>query len=98
MTVRVEIVNEASDELVDAINQLLPQLSTTATSLTLNQLRELAESPSTTLFVARIENTIIGTLTLLVFRIPTGQRAWIEDVVVDVSARGAGVGEALTLA
>ena len=35
-------------------------------------------------------------LTLAVFRIPTGIRAWIEDVVVDAEARGRGVGEALT--
>ncbi len=41
---------------------------------------------------------IVGTLTLVVFRIPTGLRAWIEDVVVDESVRGRGVGEALTLA
>ena len=37
----------------------------------------------------------VGTLTLVVFRIPTGVRAWIEDVVVDDAARGHGVGEAL---
>ncbi len=39
---------------------------------------------------------IIGTLTLVVFRIPTATRAWIEDVVVDSGARGRGVGERLT--
>jgi ribosomal protein S18 acetylase RimI-like enzyme len=37
-------------------------------------------------------------LTLAVFRIPTGVRAWIEDVVVDENQRGRGVGEALTQA
>jgi len=98
MTLRVEIVDEANDEVVDALNQLLPQLSSTATVLTLTQLRDLVESPSTTLFVARSEGTLVGTLTLAVFRIPTGLRGWIEDVVVDESARGTGVGEALTLA
>jgi ribosomal protein S18 acetylase RimI-like enzyme len=40
----------------------------------------------------------VGSLTLAVFRIPTGLRAWIEDVVVDESARGQGVGEALNRA
>jgi ribosomal protein S18 acetylase RimI-like enzyme len=39
---------------------------------------------------------VIGTLTLALFRIPTGVRAWIEDVVVDEAARGRGAGEALT--
>jgi ribosomal protein S18 acetylase RimI-like enzyme len=98
MTVRVEVVVEANDEVVGALNRLLPQLSSTATALTLTQLRELVESSSTTLFVARNEGTLVGTLTLAVFRIPTGLRGWIEDVVVDESARGAGVAEALTLA
>ena len=41
---------------------------------------------------------ILGSMTLVVFRIPTGLRAWIEDVVVDASARGRGVGEALNRA
>jgi len=47
------------------------------------------------MFVARIDNKIVGLLTLAIFRIPTAVRAWIEDVVVDSSARGNGVGEAL---
>ncbi|MGA2970442.1 MAG: GNAT family N-acetyltransferase [Acidimicrobiales bacterium] len=94
----VEIVEEANDEVVDALNQLLPQLSSTATLLTLAQLRDLVDSASTTLFVARSEGILVGTLTLAVFRIPTGLRGWVEDVVVDETARGTGVGEVLTLA
>jgi ribosomal protein S18 acetylase RimI-like enzyme len=56
------------------------------------------ESPTTTLLLARepLGGAIIGALTIAVFRIPTGVRAWIEDVVVDESARGRGVGESLT--
>jgi ribosomal protein S18 acetylase RimI-like enzyme len=50
------------------------------------------------LFIARVDGRIVGSLTLAVFRIPTGIRAWIEDVVVDESARGHGVGEALNRA
>jgi ribosomal protein S18 acetylase RimI-like enzyme len=53
---------------------------------------------STTIFVATKEQEIVGLLTLVIFRIPTGVRAWIEDVVVDESARGHGVGEALNRA
>jgi ribosomal protein S18 acetylase RimI-like enzyme len=41
---------------------------------------------------------VVGSLTLAFYRIPTGLKAWIEDVVVDESARGLGVGEALNLA
>jgi ribosomal protein S18 acetylase RimI-like enzyme len=98
VTLSVEIVEEANDEVVDALNQLLPQLSSTATLLTLAQLRDLVDSASTTLFVARSEGILVGTLTLAVFRIPTGLRGWVEDVVVDETARGTGVGEVLTLA
>jgi ribosomal protein S18 acetylase RimI-like enzyme len=66
------------------------------------QLREIVDSPATAVFVARdgaaLGGTILGGLTLAVFRIPTGVRAWIEDVVVDGGARGRGVGEALNRA
>ena len=96
MSVQVEIANEASDELVAGLNQLLPQLSTTAVPLTIADVEALVSSSATVLFVARDEGRVVGSLTLVVFAIPTGRRAWIEDVVVDASARGAGVGEALT--
>ena len=98
MTLSVEIVEAASHEVVDALNRLLPQLSLTATVLTLTELRDLVDSNSTTLFVARNEGKLVGTLPLVVFRIPTGLRGWVEDVVVDEAARGTGVGEVLTLA
>jgi len=50
------------------------------------------------LLVARLDGRIVGSLTLALFRIPTGMRAWIEDVVVDEAARGHGVGDALNRA
>jgi ribosomal protein S18 acetylase RimI-like enzyme len=46
--------------------------------------------------MARVDGEIMGALTLVMFPIPTGTRAWIEDVVVDEAARGRGVGAALT--
>jgi GNAT superfamily N-acetyltransferase len=58
----------------------------------------MVSSPASVLLVARdAEGAVIGSLTLALFRVPTGLRAWIEDVVVDESARGAGAGEALVL-
>lgn len=96
MSVHVEIANEVTEELVTGLNHLLPQLSTSAAPLTTADVNELVASPATVVFVARDNGRIVGSLTLVVFPIPTGLRAWIEDVVVDVSARGAGVGEALT--
>jgi len=96
VSVHVEIADEATQELIDGLNVLLPQLSSNAPPLTIADVEALIKSPVTVLFVARIEGRIVGSLTLVVFAIPTGLRAWIEDVVVDANARGVGVGEALT--
>jgi ribosomal protein S18 acetylase RimI-like enzyme len=94
--VRVEAATEVTVELVEAIARLVPQLSSSSPRPSPAELAEIVESPATTLFVARLPGgDIVGTLTLVMFRIPTGMRAWIEDVVVDDGARGQGVGEAL---
>ena len=96
--VPVEIATQASEELLAACHRLIPQLSSSAKPMTDSQLAEIVNSDSTLMFVARVDNQIVGLLTLAVFRIPTAVRAWIEDVVVDSLARGHGVGEALNLA
>ena len=85
-----------TDELVDAFARLVPQLSATTGPPGHEALEEIVGSSAITLLVARAEGTIVGTLTLAMFPIPTGFRAWIEDVVVDEAARGRGIGEALT--
>ena len=97
-TFDIATVTCADAELAAAIERLLPQLSSKAKVPSASELRELVESPCNTVLVARDRpsGAIVGTLTLAVFRIPTGVRAWIEDVVVDHAARGRGIGEALT--
>ena len=96
----ISAVTAVTDELAEAIAGLLPLLSRSSPAPTWEQLEEMVDSPATTLFVARdgVAGPIVGTLTLALFRIPTGVRAWIEDVIVDPSARGRGCGEALTRA
>jgi len=96
VSVTVEIAVEVTEELVTSLNQLLPQLSSNAAPLSAAEVEALVTSPATVVFVARDDGRIVGSLTLVVFSIPTGLRAWIEDVVVDEPARGKGVGEALT--
>ena len=96
--VEIEIVSEVTSELVAAFVRLIPQLSSSNAPPTMEELGEIVRSEASRVFVARVEGVIVGTLTLVVFRIPTGVRAWIEDVVVDSSARGAGVGERLNRA
>jgi ribosomal protein S18 acetylase RimI-like enzyme len=95
--VHVSEVTTVSADLSAAIGRLVGQLSSSATALTETELCEIVDSPATRLLVARDDDDkIIGSLTLVLFRIPTGVRAWIEDVVVDEAARRRGVGEALT--
>lgn len=97
-TIQVAPVVSASAEVLDACHRLIPQLSSSSLPLTLSELEEIVDGNSTVLFAARHNGDIVGLLTLAVFRIPTGVRAWIEDVVVDELVRGSGVGEALSRA
>lgn len=99
MGVTVDEVTSAdgvSPELVAAFERLIPQLSSSSPPPSQNELEEMVGSPASVLLVARdAGGPIIGSLTLALFRVPTGLRAWIEDVVVDETSRGAGTGEAL---
>jgi ribosomal protein S18 acetylase RimI-like enzyme len=90
---------EEAEGLVTAFARLIPQLSRSAPPPDVAVLSEIIDARATRLLVAEDPPTdeVLGSLTLCVFRIPTGQRAWIEDVVVDDEARGRGVGEALSL-
>jgi ribosomal protein S18 acetylase RimI-like enzyme len=96
MSAHVEVVRVVTDEIVQAFHRLIPQLSRSAAPLDATALRELVEWPGNRVLIARIDDEIVGALTLVMFPIPTGKRAWVEDVVVDESARGQGVGAALT--
>jgi len=97
--VTVEQVLAADPELLEAMARLVPQLSSSAPPPSADELEELAASRATTLLIARDESgVIVGSLTLAIFRVPTGVRAWVEDVVVDGAARGAGAGAALVQA
>ena len=98
MAVEVREVTAVDDELVDAFAKLIPQLSGSAPPPGRAELAEIVASPATVLFAATDDGAHVGSLTLVLFRIPTGIRAIIEDVVVDSAARGKGVGEALTRA
>ncbi|MEN4042720.1 MAG: GNAT family N-acetyltransferase, partial [Anaerolineaceae bacterium] len=92
-------VTQVTDEILEAFQRLMPQLSSSAAIPTFEELQDIASSRASILYIARdpaMGGKILGSLTLIVFRIPTGIRAWIEDVVVDAEQRGRGIGEALT--
>ena len=95
--VTVEVLHEVTDEVVEAFARLVPQLSATTAPPDRAALNSIISSPAATVLVARSGTKIVGSLTLIMFSIPTGLRARIEDVVVDESARGQGIGEALSL-
>ncbi|WP_031524569.1 GNAT family N-acetyltransferase [Streptomyces sp. NRRL F-5123] len=96
MAVEIEVVREAGADVVGALARLLPQLSSSAVVLDADGVARVVGSEANTVLVARLDGEIVGTLTLVMFPLPTGLRARIEDVVVDGAARGAGVGAALT--
>ncbi len=98
--IEIRELEEVTPAVVAAFQRLTPQLSSSSPPPTAGELAEIVASDTTVLLVAvdpelTGEAAIRGSLTLVVFRIPTGIRAWIEDVVVDASARGGGVGAAL---
>jgi ribosomal protein S18 acetylase RimI-like enzyme len=96
--IQVTPVMSASADVLAACHRLIPQLSSSSAPISTQELEEIIESDTTVLFAACSNQEIVGLLTLAIFRIPTGVRAWIEDVVVDDKARGKGVGDALNRA
>jgi ribosomal protein S18 acetylase RimI-like enzyme len=93
---KIDVVTQADEELYEAFQRLVPQLTDNNPPPSLNDLADLVRDASSTLMVARDEHgKIVGALTLTVYRVPTGIRSIIEDVIVDTSARGQGIGDAL---
>jgi ribosomal protein S18 acetylase RimI-like enzyme len=94
-TVRVEEVTRASDDVVDALGRLARGLPRYQEPPSVEHVEAIANSPSTRLLVARDgDDRIVGTMTLALYPLPTGVRAWLEDVVVARS--GQGIGRRLT--
>ncbi|MBI1855269.1 MAG: GNAT family N-acetyltransferase [Chloroflexi bacterium] len=93
---QIEVVTQADQKLWDAFQRLVPQLTSNNPPPSRDDLAALVKSESSTLIIARADDgSIIGAASLTVYRVPTGIRAIIEDVIVDESVRGRGIGEAL---
>lgn len=95
MSVEVEVVRAPTDEAVEAVTRLLPQLSSMAAVPDHESVARLVRSDANTLLLARTGGRAVGMLTLIMFPLPSGLRSRIEDVVVDDAARGHGAGAAL---
>ena len=98
MAIRVEVVEQATDEIRQALGRLLPQLNPTLPAPDMDRLRRLVADPAVTLLVARDGDEIVGTTTVIVYTTPFWIKARLDEVVVDARARGSGVGEALVKA
>ena len=101
----VELITAASPEVHEAMGRLVPQLSRSATPMSATDVERFLSQPGVHLFVFRPDQAdaegqrpILGMLSLATFEIPTGVRAWVEDVVVDEAARGQGAGQSLVVA
>ena len=90
---KIEIADRVTVELLDALTRLIPQLKISTHPLTRGDVADLLSSDAVTLLMARADASapILGMLTLIVYRVPTGVRARIEDVVVEESVRGQGI-------
>jgi ribosomal protein S18 acetylase RimI-like enzyme len=94
--IEIRELSVITSDLVQSLANLVRQLSAPATLPTRDELEQIIQSPATILLVARQSDRVVGMLTLVLFRIPTGMRGIIEDVVVDEAHRGQGIAAALT--
>ncbi len=93
----IEVVHTVTDELLEAMQRLMPQLNPGHPIPDRQALERIVRSEASTMLISRDDSgKITGMLTLVVFHTPSGTHAWIEDVVVDAASRGQGIGEALT--
>lgn len=88
-------ITQANENITRAFSKLVPQLTGRKECPSLEELERVIRSENTHLFVATEGDEVMGTLTLVFYQIPSGLKAWIEDVIVNESFRGKGVATAL---
>jgi ribosomal protein S18 acetylase RimI-like enzyme len=95
---KIKKIKRFSERAFKAAVVLLPQLSPDSDELTRSYFKSILASENVHFFIAEIENSqIAGMLTIGTYKTPTGIKVWIEDVVVDGSHRGKGIGKELML-
>ena len=87
----IRLINITENDVID-LSKLISQLEGTEVTLSKKQLEEVIQSDNNIVFIAKLDGNIIGTFTLVIYRIITGLKASVEDVVVDSSLRGKGLG------
>ena len=98
MAMRIEAVTHLTAEIQEALMRLLPQLNPNLPVPNADRMRRLLDDPDVVLLIARDGDRIVGTTTVIVYTTPFWIKARLDEVVVDASDRGKGVGEALVKA
>jgi len=94
----IEKIREVTDEVFEAVCRLVPEIGTHKSAPALEELKDLVHSESSTLWISRypdITGSIVGMLTITIYRVPTGVRSIVEDVAVDSNFRRRGIARAL---
>jgi ribosomal protein S18 acetylase RimI-like enzyme len=94
---KIKEVNKFSVRVFNAVLRLIPQLGSDSLLPTRKHFKGILKSKRTHFFIVEIDKKIVGILTIATYNIPSGEKVWIEDVVVDKSERGKGIGKELTL-
>ncbi len=92
---KIERITQVNESTVEVFKRLMPQLTGKDEHPSLEELQRVIQSDERFLFFATENGEVIGTLTLVFYPLPSGLKAWIEDVIVDEQARGKGVATAL---
>lgn len=92
----IERITNIDERTANALQLLIPELTNDQNRIpTIEDLEKVISSPNNFIFIAKNNDEIIGTLTLVFYWIPSGLKVWIEDVIVSNNARGKGVATAL---
>lgn len=96
--IKIEQVTKYSAEIAKTIRRLAQQIDDNYKPLSDEDVEEMLTSSSVySLFFAYDISTkeVLGMVMLLVYRIPYTRKAYLEDLIVDKSFRGRGIGKAL---
>ena len=97
MDLRVERLEAVSDGDAAAISGLVAQMSSSGAAVPIERISRVATAPGSCILVARTADAVVGTATLLSIDTLVGQFGFVEEVVVDASMRGRGIGRRLMM-
>ena len=93
--ITIRHITEFDPSLTEPIARLLGQLTSQPVAFTDDDLRAICQSENCRLMMMYADNEPVGMVTVGHYLAPTGCKAWIEDVVLDFSMRGRGLGRTL---